>query len=390
VHHFADDDHNIIKNNIIASTREMWNTVVIEHPAAGAAKDAVPDSKEELYTQGRLNVGANWVYYPKQEITGVIGLQFHPGLTLANKKIKVFTELNCQGPELAAKLACGHLAEGIRKMYRGNILMIGKNIKPYDRIVIADKYTRMSGPIEVESVIHHWNTDQGYVTNVIPNAVCDANPGAAIFQTAMLEATFQTVFNTLEYVSDALMWMTIVATLGAATPLAVGQFSAARGSLTLLKRILTQRGKFLSNTIKIYKKGIIRAGRKAGVGIKNLGKTGHRMDLIRYAYKDYAGPALSLLKNEVSIAGFEYVNHILMKMNCIPSFMENSGDVEQLPVILSPLVYNNTAYTAGLEAEDSIWAIAAFGFFYSMKTMQAGVSRFFDDLFETPGGQGEF
>jgi len=382
VHHFADDDHNIIQNNMVATTREMWNTVVIEHPSPGSAESTL-SSEDQLYTEGRISSGTNWVYYPKQEVTGVIGLQFHPGLTLSNKKIKVFTELNCQSPELAAKLACGHLAQGIRKMYRGNILMLGKNIKPYDRLILGDKYTKMSGPVEVESVVHHWNPQQGWVTNVIPNAVCDANPGAGILQTAAMEAAFQGVYNTLEFVSDALMVATIVATAGAATPLAVGEFGIKKGISGLAKRFL-QKG--LRGGSKATLRAYAQAGRTLGTQLKNSGgqllKSGQRMNALRDLFKNYAGPGIAVLKNELLVGSAEFATHMMFKSNVISAFVEASEDVEQLPVILAPILYNGNPFTAGLETEDSIWAISAFGLFYSARQLQADAARLYEDLFE--------
>jgi len=382
VHHFTDNDHNIIQNNIVASTREMWNTVVIEHPAPGSAETVV-SSSEELYTQGRINAGANWLYYPKQEVTGVIGLQYHPGLTLSNKKIQVFTELNCQSPDLAAKLACNRLAEGIKKMYRGNLLLLGKHIKPHDRIILADKYTKMKGPVEVESVIHHWNAEQGWITNITPAAVCDANPGAGILHTAILETTYQAVYNTLDYVSDILTWATVIATLGAATPLAAGKFSVSAGLKGVAKRFLTKNPiQFLGETASIYGKNIARVAKGLPGELAGTLRKGHRLDAIRYLYKEIGGPGNALLANEMAVMAAEFATHSAFQMNIIPSYVESANNVEQLPIILSPLIYNNTAFVAGLEAEDSIWGISAFGLFWSMKEAQAGISRVYKELFE--------
>lgn len=380
VHHFADDSHNIIQNNIVATTREMWNTVVIEHPAPGSAETVV-GTPEELYTKGRMNAGANWVYYPKQEVTGVIGLQFHPGLTLSNKKINVFTELNCQTPALAAKLACTRLAEGIQKMYRGNLLLVGKHIKPYDRIILADSYTRMAGPIEVDSVVHHWNCEQGWITNIIPSAVCEANAGASILQTAIMETTFQAVYNTLEFVSDALTIATIVATAGAATPLAVTEFSTVNGLKGLVKNFFTKGlGGMLSATAKGHWSNIKEFGGNAALGgIKGMLKKGNRFNALKSLYHNFGGPAWSLIMNETYIGMAQYSNHLMMTMNVIPSFVESASNVEQLPVILSPLIYNGNPFTAGLETEDSIWAISAFGIYYSAKKLQQDISRFYND-----------
>jgi hypothetical protein len=378
VHHFADDVHNIIQNNIVATTREMWNTVVIEHPAPGTADNDI-ENESQLYTEGTINSGASWVYWPAQEVTGVIGLQFHPGLVLANKKVQVFTEINCQNPDLAGKLAHERLAEGIKKMYRGNLLLVGKHIKPYDRIILADGYTKMSGPVEVESVTHHWNTSQGWVTNIIPCAVCDANPGSAALQTAAFETAFQRVYNIVEFVSDIWTYATIIATAGAATPLAVGKFSARKGVFNLVKRLFAKNG--LRNVVKRTAKSAIGIGGRALSAAGGVFQKGHRLDILRYMIRTFGGPGSSLLLNETIASTLEFGNDFMWKNTVIQGFVEGSNHVEQLPVVLSPLIFNGNAFTAGLESDDAIWAIGAFGTYYSMKEFQAGASRYLADLF---------
>ena len=381
--HFADNNHNIIKNLIVASTREMWNTVVIEHPSPGSAESQI-GNKKELFDSGRFNSGVNWVYYPSQEVTGVIGLQFHPGLTLANKKVQVFTELNCQSQDLAAKIACTRLAEGIRKMYRGNLVLLGKNMKPHDRIILADAYTRMKGPVEVESVVHHWNVDQGWITNITPNAISDANPGASILHTAALETTFQAVYNTIDFVSDALTVLLIVATVGAATPLAVGQFSIRKGVLGVAKRFLGKNGGIrsgLRQTVKSYGRSLGNL-KNAGSDLRNVFKKGHSFDFVKRIVKDYGGPGVAYLKNQLAVGAAEWGTHMFYKSTIIPGFIDSAGDVEQLPVIISPLIFNGIPFTAGLETEDSIWSIAGFGLYYSIKEVQAGASRLLESFFE--------
>lgn len=374
VHHFADDTHNILANNIVASTAEMWNTVVIEHPSPGSAKNTF--EQDTVYEKGTISAGVTWQYWPKQEVTGVIGLQFHPGLTLANKKIKVFTELNCQTPDLAAKIACVHLADGIKKMYRGNLALLGKHIKPHDRIILADNYTKMVGPVEVESVVHHWNVNQGWVTNILPNAVCDANPASSVLQTAAMEATFQSVFNAIDFVSDAVSIAIIVATLGAGTPVALGTFSAKNAAKRLIRDTFSRQ--IVRNTLNRYKRTLNRIGR----GFAKDWRKGSRLGLIKTAFREFGGPAVSLLSNEVTASTATYTASLFYKHSAIASYVEIGSSAEQLPVVMTPLLFNGNPFTAGLETEDNVWAIGSFGLYYSMKELQAGASRFLEDFFE--------
>lgn len=370
VHHYIDSDADIINNAIVASTKEMWNSVVIEHPAVGESETIV-NGNDQVFGAGNFQSSVSWNYFPSQDITGVIGLQFHPGLSLANKKLKVFTELNCQGGETAARLACTHLAEGIRRMYRGTLMVRGRIIKPHDRIILNDKYNQMTGPLEVESVIHHWNTQQGWVTNIVPQAICDANPGAAIIQTAILDATYQSVFSTIDFVSDAVMIATIVATLGAGTPVGAGLGFGVRKGLKNL---------FLDYAKNGAKKGTINVGKRVGVGALKLKDTIvagglNPLATLREAYRNFGGVANSLAKNYLLLGAADRATYLAYRMNVVSAFVEASENVEQLPVIFSPLIYNATPFVAGLETDDAIHSIFTNDFYYSLRDIQAGAEQ---------------
>lgn len=264
-------------------------------------------------------------------------------------------------------------------MYRGNLAIIGKNMKPYDRIVIADAYTRMSGPVEVESLVHHWNSDQGWVTNIIPQAVCDANPGAGILHTAIMETTYQFIYNTIDTVSDLLTLALVVSTFGGASPLAFGSFSTSQG----LRGLITRFGKSgikggINQTWEVYKN-------TAKEAVKNkiptiLGASKNPLDLVFKVVASVGGPLKTYFKNEALVAGAQWGTHMFYKSNVIPAFIENSNDVQQLPVILSPLIFNGTPFVAGLESEDSVWGLSAFGAYYSSRKLQEGARKILDDF----------
>jgi len=363
-HHWIDTDHDIIKNNIVASTKDMWNTVVVEYPAHAEARSKIKD-ENSLFNQADFYSGIKWVYYPKNEVSGVVGLQFHPGLTLANKKVKIFTELNCQSDELAAKLACTHLADGIRRMYRGTLIVTGRIIKPHDRIILNDEYNDMTGPLEVESVVHHWSVDTGWVSNISPQAVCDANPGAAILQTAALEDAFNKVFKVIDYASEALVYASIiasVATLGAATPAAIGAFSMRAAITTTLKGVLQKgRTKFVSNVVKNSVANAI-AGGRAVVAAKGSPK-----QIIKQLWKNYGGLGKSVLGNWLLLGTAQQISHSAFRIGVTSSFVENAQKVEQLPVILAPLYFNGLPFLAGMETDDPVWGVNFNDMFWSLR-----------------------
>ncbi len=373
--HYLNNKHNIIKNEIKATTREMWNTVVVEHPSEGDV-EGIADGEDQFSVQ-KLTAGANWVYFPTQEVTGVIGLQFNPALTLANKKIEVFTELNCQTKDMAAKLACHHLAEGIKRMYRGTMLLCGMHIKPHDVAILNDTYRRLSGPVEIESVVHHFNTSMGWVTNVIPQAMASANPRASILEVALLEATYQSVYNTIEFMSDAATIAAVIVTLGAATPLAVGKFSIKKGGQELAKNLLNNR---LGAVTNIFKAHLSSLKALPSTAKKAFTEKGLVSGMIGLYGSTVGGLANNLMLNEFLAASSQWGLGLWFKHGVISSFVETAGEYSQLPVILSPLRNGMLPYTAGLETQDSVFAIPGFGTYYTYKQMQQGYSALVDEL----------
>lgn len=367
VHHWVDDDRDIIRNDIVASTKEMWNTVVIEHPKKSLSKKNLNINADDVDSAVSINSGVNWIYYPKKEVTGVIGLQFHPGLSLSNKKVKVFTELNCVGEELAAKLACTHLADGIRRMYRGNLVIKGRVIKPHDRISILDRYTNISGPVEVESVIHNWNLDVGWTTHILPQTVCDANPGAAILQTGVLEATFNKIFAPIDWTLDALTYYSLFSSLILSGPANLAKGAAKDVSKTFI------RGAIKQGLINIKDNAV-------SIGGTLLKSKGNPLAVLRGLWASHGGLSRSLSRNFALAVGAETASNMWFRLSVIPGFIEKSKDVAQLPVIISPLMFNGLPLTAGLESDDALFSVYLSDTFYSLRDLQLSAEAYINEL----------
>jgi hypothetical protein len=137
-------------------------------------------------------------------------MQFNDQITLENKKVVVHTDLNVSRKEQAALVGTHVLAESMRSMYRNKITILGRAIKPWDYVLVNDKYTDMYGFIDVERVVHHYSAQEGWVTNVIPHAVCEANPGNRTVQAAMWASRVDRVLSTLDYVSNAILIATFI------------------------------------------------------------------------------------------------------------------------------------------------------------------------------------
>lgn len=72
------------------------------------------------------------------------------------------------------------LREELGKMYRGELVLRGiPEIEPMDVLLITDPSTGMMGPIEVETVTHIMNNEDGFITTVKPRAVVNVNEAAS-------------------------------------------------------------------------------------------------------------------------------------------------------------------------------------------------------------------
>jgi hypothetical protein len=249
-----------------------------------------------------------------------------------------------------------------------------------------DAYTQMSGPIEVESVVHHWNAAQGWITNISPQAICDANPGAAILATAALEASYAVAFKAIDFATDALTIATILATFGAGSGVAAGGGSLLRKGLGSLTKDFMQKGarKTLTDGVRRGIVGTRRLGRKI-VNEKSL----NPMRLLGTVYKHYGGIGETLLKNYLLTATAQQVTHLMFRLQVVSGFVESANDVKQLPIIFSPLLHNGLPFTAGMETDDALHSIFLNDSYYSYRDLQAGAERvletIFGDNWETTG-----
>jgi murein DD-endopeptidase MepM/ murein hydrolase activator NlpD len=83
---------------------------------------------------------------------------------------------NCKGYSMSMRYGMGELLHRMRDMYRGEILLVGNpRIRPWDIGILVDTYNDMSGPVEVEQVVHTFSHETGFITEVKPSAVVFGN-----------------------------------------------------------------------------------------------------------------------------------------------------------------------------------------------------------------------
>ena len=155
-YHFKDSYHHIIGNTITATSEYLKNRVVVEYG-------------NESEWSGKVHTDS----VPKfHNVTAQVDSEIWP----EKRKTKLIYERNARDPWTAWNYAQGHLVEEMRKMYSGSLVLLGDpSIKPYDTILIADYFSEMFGPIEVEQVVHHFSPETGFVTTVTPSLLCHAN-----------------------------------------------------------------------------------------------------------------------------------------------------------------------------------------------------------------------
>lgn len=156
-YHLATSMHHIIKNGIVATKEQMANTVIVKYPS------------DIDYQQG--GEGDRWFVKANTEwdtLEWMVDENIYP----SDKKVRIITELNADSFEKAKICAWTNLAEALRPMYRGELVLRGDaRIRPYDIVWVHDPYENIFGPVEVERVLTHFSSDTGYVTTIVPQAV---------------------------------------------------------------------------------------------------------------------------------------------------------------------------------------------------------------------------
>jgi len=92
---------------------------------------------------------------------------------------------------LKIQYAQSFLREELGKMYRGELILRGNpKIRPMDILVMTDASTGMTGPLEVEQVIHSFNLENGFITIVKPRCCTTVNEAASpVFWSAITRAS---------------------------------------------------------------------------------------------------------------------------------------------------------------------------------------------------------
>lgn len=161
-YHLLTSAHHIIYNNISSSSHNTFNVATVQY------SDSEPEVDKKA---AKVNFDSPETFT----------LECDAGLPDEDKRELFAQYPNCVGYEMAKRYSLSLLHQTLKEGYKGDIIIIGNpKIKPYDICFIADEYTDMVGPIEVEQVVQKFTQQNGFVTEITPDMSIQINQHASM------------------------------------------------------------------------------------------------------------------------------------------------------------------------------------------------------------------
>jgi hypothetical protein len=162
-HHLI-TDKDIVLNDIQCTTAAMANEVHVMTPKPNT--DLVRKAWEVATSTLGVNIESNESYW-KNQVASFCVFQ-----SPSEKIIRRITEPNAYTTTQGVNIAMRDLAEAMKPMYRGQIILVGRrDIKPYDIIHLKDTYHKVFGALEVAKVTHVHSLKEGWTTTIEPHLV---------------------------------------------------------------------------------------------------------------------------------------------------------------------------------------------------------------------------
>lgn len=121
------------------------------------------------------------------------------------------------------------LSDGLKEMYQGKLVILGKSdIEPFDIIILDDKISFMSGVFEVKDVTTIMNREVGYITTITPHALTSFRNSSFVDELKDIHNYYKTVDNWILYPSA--IGVGVITT--AITASKLGWWSLAAGAVT--------------------------------------------------------------------------------------------------------------------------------------------------------------
>lgn len=169
-YHMITSDSHIIANNLGVTAKKTFNAVNLRYTTDASTMNLGTASPEESVVVNKststLETSVPDIFSMKSDVD------------LPDEEVReLFAYFpNCVGEEQAKRYALSILWNSLKEGYEGSIVIIGNPaIKPYDIVLVADRYSDIYGLIEVEQVIHRFSPQNGFITEIKPNMMIDIN-----------------------------------------------------------------------------------------------------------------------------------------------------------------------------------------------------------------------
>jgi hypothetical protein len=347
----------IIENNIEASMEEMSNCCLVRAPASEVAYEVIESDVEDDNGDNEKDIvvefeETDWRSYPTTD-----GAPYTWKIGKENRKLGVVYELNAIHPNQKAKTLMSNMGLMISPMYRGSLLVVGRDIKPHDVVYICDTENDLRGHFEVESCTHHFSVGTGWITDIKPCALVRVNNPTAEIQLASTQSFLSDTQILLDVLDVGLTAFTIAGffmTSGAsgvvATSIRSGVKIGARvGQEALKKNMITRalKSSITGFTKRAFSDSVagISSGVKATLSTAKL--QGNNRAL---AFASYFGGILVPTRGLLTLGALQiglgasdaatslYVKHLLSST--------------ELPIDVHYLLYRGQVLQAGLEIDD--------------------------------------
>jgi len=168
--HHINSTTDIIANNMVANKYGFYTGVEVQYVGGGARRRlrrAIKRLAEEGQDSNDTVNPNGFVRFKDKHTEEMLA---HRDMSTDNLRVKFHEFPNCRGRTIAKRYGRSLLARYAKEMYKGSISILGNpDIKCYDVVIVNDTFNDISGPIEVEEVVHLFSKNTGWVTEIIPD-----------------------------------------------------------------------------------------------------------------------------------------------------------------------------------------------------------------------------
>ncbi|RKX65271.1 MAG: hypothetical protein DRP42_05030, partial [Tenericutes bacterium] len=377
-YHVVTSRADIIHNNIVASTKQMHNSVLVRYPSTlnvSSTEGGVTSAQGGTSSVFFIDHGdTKW----KNLMDKQYGIPFHEDIQLEERKLLISLEKNAfasgtglfgwkkafrstgfikePNQYLAAAAFLNLMGESLRPMYRGNIHLWGRSMKPYDWIKLFDIHNEMRGMFEVEQVVHNFDGQTGWTTTIVPHALVHVNNATAKFvsdRMSRLMATLSTALTVWEYAD----WLLCAMSLGGSKLITTGLKFAGKGALKAIKRKALKKVVTEAGTAAVEKqvgKAVINAVKEGSETYFQQSLKGKKLMEVANFMSEKMGVNLKRAAKKGTSA---YFLHDINDMIGTLTEAITKNDIPSLNgvVTLTPLIYQGRPFVAGLKMDKHVY-----------------------------------